>query len=90
MVWDKRFVIEILFSKDVYDEFKLADEEQSKKIIARESLNALILLDKIPKKLKDFNKERFRADVAIVLKDGYSDETYILILLKLKQVFVNI
>ena len=64
LIWDKRFVIEIRFGNDVYDEFMLADDEQSKKIIARESLKALDLLDKIPKRLKDFDKERFRADVA--------------------------
>ena len=62
--WNKRFVIEIRFNNDVYDEFLKADEEQSKRIIARETLKALELLDKVPKRLKDFDKERFRTDVA--------------------------
>ena len=62
--WNKRFVIEIRFNNDVYDEFLKADDEQSKRIIARETLKALELLDKVPKRLKDFDKERFRTDVA--------------------------
>ena len=62
--WNKRFVIEIRFNNDVYDEFLKAGDEQSKRIIARETLKALELLDKVPKRLKDFDKERFRTDVA--------------------------
>jgi hypothetical protein len=64
MIWHKRFELEVRFDNDVYDEFLHADEEQSKRIIARETLKALDLLDKVPKRLKDFDKERFRTDVA--------------------------
>ena len=64
MIWHKRFELEVRFDNDVYDEFLHADEDQSKRIIARETLKALDLLDKVPKRLKDFDKERFRTDVA--------------------------
>lgn len=63
LVWDKRFHIEIRFDGKVYDDFVAADENQAKHILARETLRALDLLDKLPKRLKDFDKEAFRADV---------------------------
>lgn len=63
LVWDKRFHIEIRFDGKVYDDFISADEDLAKHILARETLIALNLLDKLPKRLKDFDKEAFRADV---------------------------
>lgn len=62
--WKKRFVIEIRFDGDLYDEFIEADEEKAKQILAKETLNALELLDKLPKRLKHFDKDRFKNDVA--------------------------
>ncbi len=59
----KEFDIEIGFDNELYDSFLAADEEQAKKILARETLKALELLDKLPKKVKDFDKESFKRDV---------------------------
>ncbi len=61
--WNKRFMIEIRFDNDVYDSFLKADEKESNSILARETLKALEQLDKLPKRLKDFDKEAFKRDV---------------------------
>lgn len=61
--WNKRFVIETRFDFEIYDEFLAADEEEAKRILARETLQSLELLDKLPKRLKDFDINAFRADV---------------------------
>lgn len=65
----KRFDIEIRFKDQLYDDFMDADEEEAKRILARETLKALELLDKLPKRLKNFDKERFKADVAAYYRE---------------------
>lgn len=62
--WKKRFVIEIRFDGDLFDEFIGAEDEHAKHILAKETLGALELLDKLPKRLKHFEKERFKNDVS--------------------------
>lgn len=68
LVLNKHYTIEIRFDNALYDEFLTADENETKKILARESMKALALLDNMPKRLKDFDKNRFRADVAALFK----------------------
>jgi len=46
-----------------FEEFVSATETESKKILAQEILNSLSNLDKLPKKVKDFDKERFKSDM---------------------------
>ena len=60
----KEFFIDIRIDGDLYDAFIEANEEQAKCILAREILNSLELLDKLPKRLKQFDKERFKSDVS--------------------------
>ena len=48
---------------------RIAAEEEAKRILARETLKALELLDKLPKRLKNFDKERFKADVAAYYRE---------------------
>ena len=67
--WKKRFVIEIRFDGELFDKFIEADDEQAKCILAKESHKALDLLDKLPKRLKNFDKERFKEDVANYYKE---------------------
>lgn len=62
--WKKRYVIELRFDGELFDEFIESDEEGAKHILARETLKALDLLDRLPKRLKHFDKERFKNDVA--------------------------
>ena len=45
-------------------EFIEADEEQAKCILAREILQSLELLDNLPKRLKQFDKECFKSAVS--------------------------
>ena len=61
--WNKRFQIEIRFNNETYNAFLVANDEESNKILARETLAALDQLDKIPKRLKDFDKNAFIFDV---------------------------
>lgn len=46
-----------------FEEFVSASETESKKILATEILNSLTNLDVLPKKVKDFDKERFKEDI---------------------------
>ncbi len=68
--WTKRFQIEIRFTNEVYDAFLFADENESNKILACETLKALKQLDYLPKRLIKFDKEAFQADVR-KLYDSY-------------------
>jgi hypothetical protein len=46
-----------------YDSFKNADEESSKKILAKEILMSLAVFEKMKSKIKDFDMIRFKADL---------------------------
>ncbi len=63
VIYNKRFTIEIRFSNEVYDKYLKSTGDESDAIIAREFYQALTLLDKLPKRLKDFDKKRFKKDV---------------------------
>lgn len=55
-----------VFTYDVkldFETFVSATEEGSRKILAIEILNSLFNLDALPKKVKDFDKERFKEDI---------------------------
>lgn len=60
---NREFVIESRIDNDFYDSFLKATDEESKKLLAKEILNSLSKLDVLPKKLKDFDKERFMEDL---------------------------
>jgi hypothetical protein len=46
-----------------FNEFVSATETESRKILAQEILNSLSNLEDLPKKVKDFDKERFKEDI---------------------------
>ena len=52
-----------------YDEFIIGTNEQSKKILGKKILESLANLDKLPKKVKDFDKEKFKADMEKFFKE---------------------
>lgn len=60
---NKEFAIESRVDSDNYDNFLKATDEESRKILAQEILNSLSNLDALPKKVKDFDKEQFKADI---------------------------
>ena len=55
-----------VFSYDVkldYEDFKNQSDEQNEQTLASEIMESLSNLDKLPKKVKDFDKERFKKDM---------------------------
>lgn len=59
----KLFINEFNFNNEEYDDFVDSSDEESKKILAKKILESLENLDKLPKKVKDFDKERFKEDM---------------------------
>ncbi len=60
---EKEFVIETRLDFDDFDNFLNSSETLGKKILASEILKSLSNLDSLPKKVKDFDKERFMKDM---------------------------
>lgn len=52
-----------------FDVFVSATETESRKILAQEILNSLSNLDALPKKVKDFDKEKFKSDMEQFLRN---------------------
>ncbi|MEA9414292.1 hypothetical protein [Flavobacterium sp. PL02] len=61
--FDKTLYYEFFLKNDRLNEFILADDDESKKILADEILNSFFNLDKLPKKIINFDKERFKSDL---------------------------
>lgn len=70
IIIEKELCLETRLSNDVYDQLCNASEEDSWRIFANELLKALRLLDELPKKIKDFNKEQFKDDAKRFLVDN--------------------
>lgn len=68
VIYNKRFVIQIRFSNEVYDRYLKSTGDELDAIIAQEFYRALDLLDKLPKRLKDFDKEGFKRDVETLFR----------------------
>lgn len=66
---NKYFNYSIKITGDLYDKFVTGTVEESEKILATEISNSLSNLDLLPKKIKDFDKERFRADMQQFFKE---------------------
>lgn len=65
----KNYGYDIKFDNELYDEFVNGTDEESKKLLAREILKSFIHLDKLPKKVKDFDKKKFKMDVENFFKE---------------------
>lgn len=66
---EKEFTIETRIDFDDYDNLLIASDKEGKHIIAQEILKSLSNLDALPKKVKDFDKKRFKADMEIFFKE---------------------
>lgn len=64
----KTFSYDIKFDYDLYDEFVEASDENSKKILILKILDSFNHLDKLSKKIKDFDAEKFKSDIEIFFK----------------------
>ena len=63
MVIEKQFHYNIKITGERFDEFISSSETEARKILAHEILNSLYSLDALPKKIKQFDKERFTEDI---------------------------
>jgi len=59
----KQFHYSIRIDGNAYSDFVKASKMKTKKILASEILKSLSNLDALPKKVKDFNRERFKSDI---------------------------
>lgn len=59
----RQYTIEFKIDYELYDEFAVATEELSKKILANKILESFSHLDKLSKKIDDFDKDKFKKDV---------------------------
>lgn len=63
------FVYEIKFNDSLLNEFVTANDTVSKRILAYEILNSLSNLENLPKKVKDFDKLRFKLDIELFFRE---------------------
>lgn len=61
--WYKRFCVDTRISEEDFYVLQTVSAEAVDGILARHIYKSLDLLDKLPKRLKDFDKERFKKDV---------------------------
>lgn len=66
---NKYFNYSVKITGNTYTGFVTGTEEESKKILAFEILNSLSNLDALPKKVKDFDKEKFKSDMQEFFKE---------------------
>lgn len=65
----KHFFCSINITGDYYDDFVNSSDGESRKLLARKILESFEHLDKLQKKVKDFDKEKFKADVEQFFKE---------------------
>ena len=66
---NKYFNYSVKITGKTYSSFVRGTEEESKKILATTILKSLSQLDALPKKIKDFDKERFKRDLEQFFKE---------------------
>lgn len=64
------FSIDIKIDNGLYDTFISSLDVESSRILASEILKSLSYLDALPKKIKDFDKERFKSDMEKFFKES--------------------
>ena len=66
--WVKRFAIDTLVSEEDFEALLIANKDEIDAILARHIFKSLNQLDKLPKRLKDFDKEGFKRDVEALFR----------------------
>jgi len=69
-IMNKLFINRFNFNPDEYEEFISVSDEESKKILENKIIESLENLDKLPKKVKDFDKARFKNDLLTFLNSN--------------------
>ncbi|QIH34702.1 hypothetical protein [Sphingobacterium sp. DR205] len=70
------FIDGIVIGPDEYEDFVSGTDPNSLEIIKAKILESLSSLDQLPKKVKDFDKERFRIDMKNLLE--HTDDNHII------------
>lgn len=65
----KYFNYSVKIEGALYDQFISATDLESKRILALEILKSLSYLDALPKKVKDFDRERFKSDMEAFFRE---------------------
>lgn len=66
------FVEDRIFAYDIkldFESFRNQSDYENKKMLASEILSSLTNLDALPKKVKDFDKERFKEDMRMFFRE---------------------
>lgn len=65
----KTYENDFKLDNEIYEEFVSSTDEESKKILAHEILNSLSNLNSLPKKVNNFDRERFKTDLKTFFKE---------------------
>lgn len=65
----KEYSYDLKFDDELYDEFVNSADEECKKLVAKKILESFQYLQNLPTKVKDFDKEKFIADVKQFFKN---------------------
>jgi hypothetical protein len=65
----KHFRYSVKLDGDLYTRYTESSDEESKKLLASELFKSFSCLDKLPRKIKDFDVARFRADMEGLFKE---------------------
>ena len=66
---EKQFDYSLKINDKLFETFTNSTDEESKKLLAQEILKSLSNLDALPKKVKAFDKERFKIDMENFFKE---------------------
>lgn len=72
----KLFIDSIVIAPDQYEDFVSGTDFHSLEVVKAKILESLSSLDRLPKKVEDFDKERFKMDMIIVLSQ--TDDNHII------------
>jgi len=61
------FIDNIVIEPDEYEDFVIGTDHNSLQLVKAKILESLFNLDRLPKEVKDFDKERFRVDMVHLL-----------------------
>lgn len=65
----KEYHYSIKITGKLFENFIKGSDKESKRIVAQQILQSFSYLDKLPEKVRDFEKDRLKADVAALFKE---------------------
>lgn len=64
----KLFSYDMKMNGDTYNAYVSSPDQMSLMLLAQEIINSLVNIDKLPKRVRDFDREKFKADVRYYLE----------------------